>query len=174
MTRQRQRRTNMCIFGKLTYSRLIALSHNHKSELWMYGKQWNGRGYLGCRKQFGDASMVQDFSRFTDFSLWPLRRLREGDAYLRSKCTSFGAELWEKLGSLPPGLAYRNWHEAREAAGLSGDDLALTFEAGYIDGTFGCALGAERAEAMLVSLSGSRDFSASKSYRRKLQGRHRR
>lgn len=164
----------MCIFGKLTYSRLIALSHNHKSELWMYGKQWNGRGYLGCRKQFGDASMVQDFSRFTDFSLWPLRRLREGDAYLRSKCTSFGAELWEKLGSLPPGLAYRNWHEAREAAGLSGDDLAPTFEAGYIDGTFGCALGAERAEAMLVSLSGSRDFSASKSYRRKLQGRHRR
>ena len=20
--------------------------HNHPSELWMYGKQWNGRGYL--------------------------------------------------------------------------------------------------------------------------------
>ena len=36
--------------------------HNHRSELWMYGKQWNGRGYLDCRTQFGDASIVQDFA----------------------------------------------------------------------------------------------------------------
>ena len=34
--------------------------HNHATELWMYGKQWGGRGFLDCRTQFGDASMVQD------------------------------------------------------------------------------------------------------------------
>ena len=49
--------------------------HNHATELWMYGKQWGGRGFLDCRTQFGDASIVQDFSRFTDFFLWLLRRL---------------------------------------------------------------------------------------------------
>ena len=82
--------------------------HNHKTELWMYVKPWNGRGYLDCRTQFGDASMVWDFSRITDYFLWLLRRLREGDAYLRSKCSSFGAELWGKLESLPPGAAHRS------------------------------------------------------------------
>ena len=55
----------------------------------MYGKQWGGRGFLDCRTQFGDASMVQDFSRFTDFFLWLLRRLRGGDARLRKMRASF-------------------------------------------------------------------------------------
>ena len=36
----------------------------------MYGKQWNGRGYLDCQTQFGDAPMVQDFSRFLQISFF--------------------------------------------------------------------------------------------------------
>ena len=122
--------------------------HNHPHELWMYGKQWDGRGYLDCRTQFGDASMVQDFSRFTDYFLWLLRRLRDGDERLRSECSSFGAPLWRAIDSVPKSKAYSKWKEDRTAAGLSGADLALTFEAGYIDDIFGCALGANRAEAM--------------------------
>ena len=122
--------------------------HNHPSELWMYGKQWNGRGYLDCRTQFGDASMVQDFSRFTDFFLWILRRLRDGDEDLRAQCDEFGSGLWEKIDSVPTSEAYRNWRAQREAAGLTGSDVAITFEAGYIDDIFGAALGYDRAKAM--------------------------
>ena len=122
--------------------------HNHPTELWMYGKQWDGSGYLDCRTQFGDASMVQDFSRFTDYFLWLLRRLRDGDARLRRRCASFGAPLWEAIDRQPAHEAYRRWREDREAAGLSDGELALSFEAGYIDDIFGAALGAERAEAM--------------------------
>ena len=80
--------------------------HNHTHELWMYGKQWDGRGYLDCRTQFGDASMVQDFSRFTDYFLWLLRKLRDGDERLRSECSSFGAALWGAIGSVPTSKAY--------------------------------------------------------------------
>ena len=122
--------------------------HNHPHELWMYGKQWDGRGYLDCRTQFGDASMVQDFSRFTDYFLWLLRKLRDGDERLRSECSSFGASLWGAIDSVPKSKAYSKWREDRTEAGLSGADLALTFEAGYIDDIFGCALGANRAAAM--------------------------
>ena len=122
--------------------------HNHSSELWIYGKQWCGRGYLDCRAQFGDASMVQDFSRFKDYFLWLLRRLRDGDEYLRGQCNSFGRDLWNKLDSRPTSPAYHSWRERRAEAGLSGDDMALSFEAGYIDDIFGVALGYERAEAM--------------------------
>ena len=75
----------------------------------MYGKQWNGRGYLDCRTQFGDASMVQDFSRFTDFFLWLLRRLRDGDEELRAQCDEFGSNLWEAIDAVPTSEAYRNW-----------------------------------------------------------------
>ena len=122
--------------------------HNHPHELWMYGKQWDGRGYLDCRTQFGDASMVQDFSRFTDYFLWLLRKLRDGDERLRSECSSFGAPLWAAIDSVPTSKAYGRWREDRAEAGLSGADVALTFEAGYIDDIFGCALGANRAAAM--------------------------
>ena len=122
--------------------------HNHASELWMYGKQWGGRGYLDCRTQFGDASMVQDFSRFTDYFLWLLRRLRDGDPYLRRECASFGAKLWHAIDAQPTSASWRRWHEHRAAAALSGENLALTFEAGYIDDIFGAALGRERAAAM--------------------------
>ena len=96
----------------------------------MYGKQWNGRGYLDCRTQFGDASMVQDFSRFTDYFLWLLRRLRDGDPYLRRACASFGAKLWRAIDAQPTSAAWRRWRERREAAALSGVDLAVTFVAG--------------------------------------------
>ena len=75
--------------------------HNHPHELWMYDKQWDGRGYLDCRTQFGDASMVQDFSRFTDYFLWLLRKLRDGDERLRSECSSFGASLWGAIAACP-------------------------------------------------------------------------
>ena len=122
--------------------------HNHPSELWMYGKQWNGRGYLDCRTQFGDASMVQDFSRFTDYFLWLLRRLRDGDELLREQCDDFGSGLWDTIDSVPTSDAYRNWRAQREAAGLTGSDIAITFEAGYIDDIFGAALGYDRAAAM--------------------------
>ena len=122
--------------------------HNHPSELWMYGKQWNGRGYLDCRTQFGDASMVQDFSRFTDFFLWLLRRLRDGDEELRAQCDEFGSNLWEAIDAVPTSEAYRNWRAQREAAGMTGSDMAITFEAGYIDDMFGAALGYDRAKAM--------------------------
>ena len=123
--------------------------HNHATELWMYGKQWGGRGFLDCRTQFGDASMVQDFSRFTDFFLWLLRRLRGGDARLRKMCASFADDkLWETLDRVPRSAEFGSWLRDREAAGLSGDDLELTFEAGYIDDIFGAALGADRAAAM--------------------------
>ena len=123
--------------------------HNHATELWMYGKQWGGRGFLDCRTQFGDASMVQDFSRFTDFFLWLLRRLRGGDERLRKMCASFADDkLWETLDRVPRSAAFGSWLRDREAAGLSGDDLELTFEAGYIDDIFGAALGADRAAAM--------------------------
>ena len=87
--------------------------HNHPHELWMYGKQWDGRGYLDCRTQFGDASMVQDFSRFTDYFLWLLRRLRDGDERLRSECSSFGASLWGAIDSVPKSKAYSKWREDR-------------------------------------------------------------
>ena len=122
--------------------------HNHPTELWMYGKQWDGTGYLDCRTQFGDASMVQDFSRFTDYFLWLLRRLRDGDARLRARCASFAAQLWWAIDARPSTAEYRRWRQDREAAGLSDSDLALSFEAGYIDDIFGCALGAARAAAM--------------------------
>ena len=93
--------------------------------------------------------MVQDFSRFTDFFLWLLRRLRGGDARLRKMCASFAdGKLWETLDRVPRSAAFSSWLQDREAAGLSGDDLELTFEAGYIDDIFGAALGADRAAAM--------------------------
>ena len=93
--------------------------------------------------------MVQDFSRFTDFFLWLLRRLRGGDARLRKMCASFAdGKLWETLDRVPRSSAFSSWLQDREAAGLSGDDLELTFEAGYIDDIFGAALGADRAAAM--------------------------
>ena len=85
--------------------------------------------------------MVQDFSRFTDYFLWLLRKLRDGDERLRSECSSFGATLWGAIGSVPTSKAYSKWREDRTDAGLSGVDLELTFKAGYIDDIFGCALG---------------------------------
>ena len=48
-------------------------------------------------------------------------------------------------------LAYEllvNWLLERTAAGLVGDHLRLSIEAGYIDGIFGAALGYDRAAAM--------------------------
>ena len=114
----------------------------------MYGKQWDGRGYLDCRTQFGDTSMVQDFPRLTDYFLWLLRKLRDGDERLRSKCSSFGAAPLGAIDSVPTSKAYSRWREDRTAAGLDGADLALAFGAGYIDDIFGCALGAKRAAAM--------------------------
>ena len=93
--------------------------------------------------------MVQDFSRFTDFFLWLLRRLRGGDARLRKICASFAdGKLWETLDRVPRSAAFSSWLQEREAAGLSGEDLELTFEAGYIDDIFGAALGSDRAAAM--------------------------
>ena len=93
--------------------------------------------------------MVEDVSRFTDFFLWLLRRLRGGDARLRKMCASFADDkLWETLDRVPRSSACRSWLQDRAAAELSGDDLELTFEAGYIDDTFGAALGADRAAAM--------------------------
>ena len=92
--------------------------------------------------------MVQDFSRFTDFSLWLLRRLRDGNEQLRAQCDGFGSGLWDKIDSAPTSEAYRNWRAQREAAGLAGSDMAITFEAGYIDDIFGAALGYDRAKAM--------------------------
>ena len=122
--------------------------HNHPSELWMFGKQWGGESYLDCRTQFGDASMVQDFSRFTDFFLWLLRRLADGDERLRRQCDSFGAPLWAALDAEPTSKEYSNWLLERTAAGLDGDHLRLSVEAGYIDDIFGAALGYDRAAAM--------------------------
>jgi site-specific DNA-cytosine methylase len=122
--------------------------HNHPSELWMFGKQWGGKSYLDCRTQFGDASMVQDFSRFTDFFLWLLRRLSDGDERLRRQCDSFGAPLWAALDAEPTTKEYSNWLLERTAAGLDGDHLRLSVEAGYIDDIFGAALGYDRAAAM--------------------------
>ena len=122
--------------------------HNHPSELWMFGKQWGGKSYLDCRTQFGDASMVQDFSRFTDFFLWLLRRLSDGDERLRRECDSFGAPLWAALDAEPTTKEYSNWLLERTAAGLDGDHLRLSVEAGYIDDIFGAALGYDRAAAM--------------------------
>ena len=122
--------------------------HNHPSELWMFGKQWGGESFLDCRTQFGDASMVQDFSRFTDFFLWLLRRLSDGDERLRRECDSFGAPLWAALDAEPTSKEYSNWLLERTAAGLGGDHLRLSFEAGYIDDIFGAALGYDRAAAM--------------------------
>ena len=122
--------------------------HNHPSELWMFGKQWGGKSYLDCRTQFGDASMVQDFSRFTDFFLWLLRRLADGEERLRRQCGSFGAPLWAVLDAEPTSKEYSNWLLERTAAGLDGDHLRLSVEAGYIDGIFGAALGYDRAAAM--------------------------
>ena len=93
--------------------------------------------------------MVQEFSRFKDFILWLLRQLRGGDARLRKMCASFADEkLWETLDRVPQSAAFGSWLQDREAAGLSGDDLELTFEAGHIDDIFGAALGADRAAAM--------------------------
>ena len=64
-------------------------------------------------------------------------------------CASFADDkLWETLDRVPRSSAFSIWLQDREAAGLSGDDLELTFEAGYIDGIFGAALGADRAAAM--------------------------
>ena len=49
---------------------------------------------------------------------------------------------------MPTSEAYRNWRAQREAAGLTGSDVAITFEAGYTDDMFGAALGYDRAKAM--------------------------
>ena len=76
--------------------------------------------------------MVQELSRFTDYFIWLLRRLRDGDKRLQAKCDEFGRGLWDKIGSVPTSEAYRNWRAQREAAGLVGSDMAITFEAGYI------------------------------------------
>ena len=46
--------------------------HNHPPELWVYGKQRNGRGYLDCRTQFGDASMIYGARLFTFYSFLSL------------------------------------------------------------------------------------------------------
>ena len=93
--------------------------------------------------------MVQDFSTFTYFFLWLLRRLHGGDARLRKMCAPFADDkLWETLDRVPWSAAFSSWLQDREAAGLSGDNLELAFEAGYIDGIFGAALGADRAAAM--------------------------
>ena len=56
--------------------------HNHPHELCMYGKQWDGRGYLDCRTQFGDASMVQDF-----FKVYRLFSLAAAEATRRRRAT---------------------------------------------------------------------------------------
>ena len=92
--------------------------------------------------------MVQDVSRFTYNFLWLLRRLRDGDERLRAECDEFGRGLWDKIGSVPTSEAYRNWRAQREAADMAGSDIAITFEARYIDDIFGAALGYDRAEAM--------------------------
>jgi len=148
--------------------------HNHPSELWMYGKQWNGRGYLDCRTQFGDASMVQDCSRFIGYFLWLLLRLRGGDEHLRAQCDESGSGLWDKIGSVPTSEAYRNWRAQREAAGLAGSDMAITFEAGYIDHIFGAALDYDRAKAMRDLVVGWRSFWGSTWHRRKSPDRRHR
>ena len=96
--------------------------NNHRTELWIYGKQWDGRGYLDCRTQFGDASMVQDFSRFADCFLWLLRKLLDGDSRLRAECSSFGGPLWDAIDNLPRTEAYCRWREDRAAAGLNDAD----------------------------------------------------
>ena len=120
---------------------------NARHELWMYGKQWGGQSYLDVRTQFGDASMVACFATFTNFYIWLLRRLRSGDAELRAELDA-PAALWAAIDA-PLTPAAVAWREQREAAGLDGEDLALTFEAGYIDDMFGVALGYSRARAML-------------------------
>ena len=92
--------------------------------------------------------MVQDFSRVTDFFLWLLRRLADGDERLRRQCDSFGAPLWAVLDNEPTSKEYSNWLLERTAAGLDGNHLRLSVEAGYIDDIFGAALGYDRAAAM--------------------------
>ena len=78
----------------------------------------------------GDASVVANFAEFTNFFLWLLRRLRSGDEKLREQLAA-PKELWAAIDAAPTAAAVA-WREQREAAGLCGEDVELTFEAGYI------------------------------------------
>ena len=137
-----------CFMWKIDLFSAYRYWSNHKSELWMYGKQWGGESFLDTRSQFGDASMVAGFEKFTDFFLWLIRRLRDGDASLRTECKSFGEPLWDAIDTRPTAESALRWLEDRGAGGLTGGDTVLSYEAGYIDDIFGVALGRRRAAAM--------------------------
>ena len=120
----------------------------------MYGKQWGGRSYLDVRTQFGDESMVAGFEQFTNFYIWLLRRLRDGDSELRAECEGFAGHLWEAIDAQPSSKESVRWREDRASAGLIGDDCVWSYEAGYIDDEFGVTLGRAQAKAMLRRASG--------------------
>jgi hypothetical protein len=137
-----------CFMWKIDLFSAYRYWSNHKSELWMYGKQWGGESFLDTRPQFGDASMVAGFEKFTDFFSWLIRRLRDGDASLRAECRSFGEPLWDAIDARPTAESALRWLEDRGAGGLEGRDTVFSYEAGYIDDIFGVALGRRRASAM--------------------------
>ena len=137
-----------CFMWKIDLFSAYRYWSNHRSELWMYGKQWAGESFLDTRSQFGDASMVAGFEKFTDFFIWLIRRLRDGDASLRAECRSFGEPLWDAIDARPTAESALRWLEDRGAGGLEGRDTVFSYEAGYIDDIFGVALGRRRASAM--------------------------
>ena len=124
--------------------------HIHPTDLWKRVKSWDAQLYLDVRGQFGDASQVEGFQAITNFVIWLINRIVDGDKQLRDKCP-FLKPYYNILDTRPSTPGLDRW--LSERASLDPEQSRLHFLEGYLDDYMGAVFGRRRAFALMTMTS---------------------